>query len=113
MKDSIAIIPARGGSKRIPRKNILPLNGIPLISYTIRAAKSSNCFDKIIVSTEDQEIADIAISEGVEVDERPQNMAGDRITKVQVVEEYLHRTNAQAEGLTDPCNFQCASVWFE
>ncbi|MEZ4720765.1 MAG: acylneuraminate cytidylyltransferase family protein [Flavobacteriales bacterium] len=93
-KRCVCIIPARGGSKRIPRKNILPLNGIPLIAYTIRAAKNSDKFAKIVVSTEDKEIAAIAISEGVEVDKRPENMAGDTVTKVQVVEEYLMRTNA-------------------
>jgi CMP-N-acetylneuraminic acid synthetase len=91
---TICIIPARGGSKRVPRKNVLPLNGIPLIAYTIRAAKESSVFDKILVSTEDKEIAAIAVQEGVGVDDRPEHMAGDRVTKVQVVDEYIKRTNA-------------------
>lgn len=89
---NLCIIPARGGSKRIPRKNILPLNGIPLLAYTIRAAVKSACFDVVLVSTEDDEIALLAISEGVNVDKRPQEMAGDTVTKVQVVKEFLSRT---------------------
>jgi pseudaminic acid cytidylyltransferase len=91
----VAIIPARGGSKRVPRKNILPLNGTPLLSYTIRAAMESNCFDRVIVSTEDEEIAKLAEKEGVEVDRRPQTMAGDTVTKVQVVFEFLNRPENQ------------------
>ena len=90
---SICIIPARGGSKRVPRKNVLPLNGIPLLSYTIRAAKKANVFSKIMVSSEDGEILELAQKEGVDVDIRPQNMAGDSVTKVQVVKEYLERDN--------------------
>lgn len=95
MEKTICIIPARGGSKRIPRKNILPLNGIPLLSYTIRTAVKANVFDKIIVSTEDKEIKELALSENVLVDDRPLNMSGDKVTKVQVVDEYLKRTNAK------------------
>ncbi len=91
---TVCIIPARGGSKRIPRKNVLPLNGVPLIAYTIRAAKEAAVFDAIIVSTEDTEIAAVALSEGVQVDDRPEEMAGDRVTKVQVVNEYIRRTDA-------------------
>jgi CMP-N-acetylneuraminic acid synthetase len=93
MNRSLCIIPARGGSKRIPRKNILPLNGRPLISYTIRAAIDSNVFSDIIVSTEDAEIKQIALSEGALVDDRPEHMAGDTVTKVQVVKEFLQRKN--------------------
>lgn len=92
--ESICIIPARGGSKRIPRKNVLPLNGVPLIAYTIRAAKNAHVFDKIIVSSEDTEIQKVAIDEGVDVDNRPEQMAGDKVTKVTVVREYLERTKA-------------------
>ena len=88
---NLAIIPARGGSKRIPRKNILKLNGIPLLSYTIRAVKESGCFDEILVSSEDKEIQELAMSEGVEIDKRPESMAGDKVTKVQVVKEFLER----------------------
>ncbi|CAM3049920.1 Putative NeuA [Moritella viscosa] len=61
------MIPAHGGSKRIPRKNIKLFHGNPMIAYSIEAAKQSGCFDKIIVSTDDQEIADVALAYGAEV----------------------------------------------
>lgn len=64
---NIAVIPARGGSKRIPRKNVKIFCGKPIIAYSIEAAIKSGCFDKVIVSTDDQEIAQIAISYGAEV----------------------------------------------
>ena len=56
----VAIIPARGGSKRIPRKNIRPFMGQPMIGYSIKAAQASGLFDSIVVSTDDEEIADVA-----------------------------------------------------
>ena len=63
---NIAIIPARGGSKRIPRKNIKEFCGQPMIAWSIQAAIKSNCFDKIIVSTDDEEIAEVARTYGAE-----------------------------------------------
>lgn len=56
----VAIIPARGGSKRIPRKNIKAFHGKPMIAYSIEAALASGCFDKVLVSTDDAEIAQVA-----------------------------------------------------
>jgi N-acylneuraminate cytidylyltransferase len=64
---NVAIIPARGGSKRIPRKNIKDFHGKPIIAYSIEAAIESKCFDRVIVSTDDQEIAQVAIDYGAEV----------------------------------------------
>ena len=55
----IAVIPARGASKGLPRKNILPLGGKPLIAWTIEAAKASQLVDRVVVSTDDEEIADV------------------------------------------------------
>ena len=63
----VAIIPARGGSKRIPRKNIKDFFGKPMIAWSIEAALKSNCFDRVIVSTDDQEIAEIAKKYGAQV----------------------------------------------
>jgi len=57
---NIAVIPARGGSKRIPRKNIRLFHGKPIIAWSIEAAQLSGCFERIIVSTDDAEIADVA-----------------------------------------------------
>ena len=74
----LAIIPARGGSKRLPRKNILDLAGKPLIAWTIEAALNSKYIDRIVVSTDDQEIANFSIKYGAEVPfERPKSLASD------------------------------------
>ncbi len=76
----IAIIPARGGSKRIPRKNIKPFCGKPMIAWSIEAAKNSDLFDHIIVSTDDDEIAEVAIQWGAEVPfMRPAELADDYV----------------------------------
>ncbi|HAC68696.1 MAG TPA: pseudaminic acid cytidylyltransferase, partial [Pseudomonas sp.] len=64
---AIAIIPARGGSKRIPRKNIKTFHGRPMIAYSIRAALDSGLFARVIVSTDDAEIAEVARAYGAEV----------------------------------------------
>jgi pseudaminic acid cytidylyltransferase len=74
----IAIIPARGGSKRIPDKNIRPLNGKPMIAYTIAAARESGLFERVVVSTDSQEIAEVAGQQGAEVPFlRDENLADD------------------------------------
>ena len=77
MSRSIAIIPARGGSKRIPRKNIKDFFGKPLIAYSIQTALKSALFDKVVVSTDDEEIAKISEKYGAEVLERPKALADD------------------------------------
>ena len=77
---TIAVIPARGGSKRIPRKNIRPflsVIGLPIIVYSIHAAKQTALFDRILVSTEDEGIANVAIEYGAEVIHRPADLADD------------------------------------
>lgn len=84
----IAIIPARGGSKGLPGKNILPLCGKPMIAYTIEAAKQSKYIDHIIVSTDDQQIAEIALEYGAEVPFlRPDYLASDT---AQAVDNYIY-----------------------
>jgi YrbI family 3-deoxy-D-manno-octulosonate 8-phosphate phosphatase len=76
-EEIIAIIPARGGSKGIPKKNIKPLNGRPLISYMIEAAKESKYIKRVFVSTDDLEIAEISKRFGASVIERPIEISGD------------------------------------
>lgn len=84
----LAIIPARGGSKGVPFKNIKNLGSHPLIHYTINAAKESKFITRIIVSTDDQNIADIALREGAEVPFlRPQELASD---KAKAIDNYLY-----------------------
>ncbi|KQW99904.1 pseudaminic acid cytidylyltransferase [Massilia sp. Root418] len=84
----IAIIPARGGSKRIPRKNIRAFAGQPLIAYSIKAARESGLFDHVIVSTDDEEIAAIARAHGAETPfTRPAELANDHATTVPVIRQ--------------------------
>ena len=66
-KDIIALIPARSGSKGVPNKNIMLFNGLPLLAYSIVVAKKSKLIDRVIVSTDSQEYAEIAIKHGAEV----------------------------------------------
>ena len=74
----VAVIPARGGSKRIPRKNIKEFCGKPMIAWSIEAAKASGCFEQIIVSTDDEEIASVSRAWGASVPfMRPANLSGD------------------------------------
>ena len=82
----IAIIPARGGSKRIPRKNVKDFAGKPMIAWTINVAKESKLFDHVVVSTEDEEISRIATALGAEAPfKRPPNLADDHTPTVPVV----------------------------
>jgi N-acylneuraminate cytidylyltransferase len=82
----IAVIPARGGSKRIPRKNIKPFGGKPMIAWSIEAAKSSGLFERIIVSTDDAEIAEVAKKWGAEVPfMRPAELSNDYAATTEVI----------------------------
>jgi CMP-N,N'-diacetyllegionaminic acid synthase len=75
---ALAVIPARGGSKGIPRKNVRPLAGVPLIGYTIDAARNASLIDRVVVSTDDDEIGEVSVRWGAEVVKRPAELAGDR-----------------------------------
>lgn len=88
---NICVIPARGGSKRIPGKNIKLLGDKPLISYTIDAAIESKVFDEIYVSTDDNDIIDYSKSKNVLIDKRSENLSGDNTTQVQVIREFIER----------------------
>ncbi|EGR3365038.1 pseudaminic acid cytidylyltransferase [Vibrio parahaemolyticus] len=100
----IALIPARGGSKRIPRKNIKEFHGQPIIAYSIKAALESGCFDKVIVSTDDVEIADVAKRYGAEVPfMRPRDLADDHATTAVVIEHTLNYFKQQCENVDYLC----------
>lgn len=91
-QNCIAIIPARGGSKRLPGKNLRQLGGIPLIGWTIHVAKTAGVFSRIIVSTDDPDIANTAIGLGAEVPWlRSCENASDTASSIQVVHEVLMR----------------------
>lgn len=101
---SIAIIPARGGSKRIPRKNVLPFLGRPMISYAIRAALDSGLFDEVMVSTDDEQIARIAVEYGASVPfMRSARTSDDYATTADVLREVLECYAASGEYFTQAC----------
>lgn len=82
----LAVIPARGGSKRIPRKNIRPFAGKPMIAWSIEAALESGCFDRVVVSTEDDEVAAVARAGGASVPfRRPPDLADDHAGTMPVI----------------------------
>jgi pseudaminic acid cytidylyltransferase len=96
---NIAVIPARGGSKRIPRKNIKVFDGLPMIAYAIRAALNADIFAQVIVSTDDDEIAEVARLHGAIVPfVRPADLSDDRTVTVPVIG---HATSwAMTQGYT-------------
>jgi pseudaminic acid cytidylyltransferase len=101
----LAIIPARGGSKRIPRKNIRPFCGQPIIIWSIAAARDSGCFDRIVVSTDDAEIAQVARDSGAEVPfVRPPELSDDHTGTVAVVR---HAIDWQAKQAAPPSLVCC------
>jgi len=100
----VAIIPARGGSKRIPRKNVKNFCGKPMIAWSIEAAKASGCFDKIIVSTDDREIADVAEQWGAETPFlRPNDLADDYTGTLPVIRHAVEWLNDHTMTLDYAC----------
>jgi len=101
---SICIIPARGGSKRLLNKNIVDINGSPLISYSIRAAIGSGVFDKVIVSTDSEKIKEVAEEEGAEVPFlRPEHLATDE----SLVEDTICHVLEYLENKNDKYDYVC------
>lgn len=90
----VAIIPARGGSKGLPRKNLKKLGGVPLLTYAIRAAQEASRIDAVYVSTEDKEIADVACKAGAAVIERPSGLATDSAQGDAVLRDALEQLRA-------------------
>lgn len=94
----LAIIPARGGSKGVPRKNIKELGGKPLLAYTVEAAQKSKLIDRLILSSEDKEIIEVANSLGVEVPfKRPEKLAKDQSGSMGVVQHAVEVLEQQGE----------------
>lgn len=111
MKEILAIVPARGGSKGVPRKNIKDLNGKPLIAYTIEAAKASQYIDKVMVSTEDSEIKDVSLKFGGEVPFfRPQQLATDSSPSIDAILYTINRLKEEYNYFPKyVCLLQCTS----
>ncbi|MCK4827635.1 acylneuraminate cytidylyltransferase family protein, partial [bacterium] len=112
---NLAIIPARGGSKRLPGKNIKEINGKPLICYTIEAAINSDCFDTLLFSSDSEEILSVARRyEQVTIDRRPASLAGDKVKVIDAVCEIIDREEMQnrfdtVSLLLPTCPFRRAS----
>lgn len=92
----IAVIPARGGSKRIPRKNVKPFGGKPMLAWAIEAARDSQCFDRIVVSTDDDEIAEVARDCGADIPfRRPPELSDDYTGTIPVVAHAIRSLQSQ------------------
>ena len=102
----VAIIPARGGSKRIPRKNVKTFAGRPMIAWSISTAIDSGCFDRVLVSSDDPEIIEIARAEGAEAPfVRPAEISDDHATTVDVIAHalrWLDASGTPADGGATP-----------
>ena len=100
----LCVIPARGGSKRIPRKNINFFCGQAMIGYSIKAALASQCFDQVIVSTDDTEIAEVAKSFGASVPfVRPESLANDYTATVPVIKHAIEWFDDQGQPPSEVC----------
>ena len=100
----LAIIPARGGSKRIPRKNIKLFCEKPMIAWSIEAALKSGCFDQVIVSTDDEEIAEVARLYGATVPcMRPVHLSDDHTGTIPVIQHAIEWVNTQGQSVEQAC----------
>jgi N-acylneuraminate cytidylyltransferase len=100
----LAVIPARGGSKRIPRKNIKEFCGKPMIAWSIEAAIRSGCFDQVVVSTDDAEIADVARQYGASVPfMRPAELSDDYTGTLPVIRHAIEWFNGQGQTVEQVC----------
>lgn len=108
----VAVIPARGGSKRIPRKNIRPFAGKPIIAWPIRAALSSGLFDQVVVSTDDAEIAEVARGAGALVPfVRPKNLSDDYADTKSVIRHTISELKLENEPEAQVCCIYPTSVF--
>lgn len=100
MSRAVVIITARGGSKRVPRKNVLPLAGKPLINYGIEAASAAKLVDEVYVSTDDEEIASVATTAGARVIKRPGALATDTSSSMEAL-QHAYESIPDNETITE------------
>jgi pseudaminic acid cytidylyltransferase len=109
---NVCIIPARGGSKRIPRKNIKDFLGKPIIAYPIEAAQKSGLFERIVVSTDDEEIAEVAKGFGAEVPFlRPKELSGDFTGTIPVIAHAIKELENAGERIDTACCVYATSAF--
>lgn len=112
--NNIAIIPARGGSKRIPRKNIKDFLGKPIIAYSIEVAIESGLFEEVMVSTDDPEIADIALKFGAKVPFlRDDKTANDYAPLADVIDEVILKYKSQQKSFNNFCCILATAPFIE
>ncbi|WP_026804223.1 pseudaminic acid cytidylyltransferase [Aliarcobacter lanthieri] len=114
MLNCVAIIPARGGSKRIPKKNIKNFHGKPLIAYSIEIAIKSKLFSKVIVSTDDDEIANISRNYGAEVPFlRPNELSDDYIGTGEVISHAIEFLKTQGDKIDFICTIYATAPFLQ
>jgi pseudaminic acid cytidylyltransferase len=100
----VAVIPARGGSKRVPRKNVRSFSGVPMIARAVNVALQSKLFDHVLVSTDDDEIAAVALEAGAEVPfRRPANLSDDRTPTVPVIAHAVAQCRERSWDVSHAC----------
>ena len=97
-KRVIAVVPARGGSKSVPGKNIRPLGGKPLLAWSIDVARQMSEIDRIIVSTDDEQIASVGRAHGAEVYARPAHLATDEALVIDALKDLFRQLRAEGEN---------------
>ena len=103
---TVAVIPARGGSKRIPRKNLRPFLGVPLIARVLEVAHASGLFDRVVVSTDDDDVAALAVDSGAEVPfRRPAGLSDDRTGTRPVIQHAIRQLET---ALAAPLGLVCS-----
>ena len=111
---NVCVIPARGGSKRIPRKNIKDFNDKPIIAYSIEAALKSNCFDQVIVSTDDDEIVEVARKYGAQVPfVRPDELSNDYVGTIPVIKHAIEWMEDNENPVENVCCLYATSPFIQ
>ena len=105
----VAVIPARGGSKGVPRKNVRPLGGSPLVARTIAAARAARLVDAVYVSTDDAEVAAASRAAGAEVIDRPAEISGDDASSESALLHALEMIEAEGDPVGALVFLQCTS----
>ncbi len=108
---NVCIIPARGGSKRIPKKNIKLFCGKPIIAYSIETALKSKLFDKVVVSTDDEEIENVSRDYGVEILKRPKELSSDFVGMREVIKHAL--SHYEGKGYEFACTIYATAPFLQ
>lgn len=109
----VCVIPARGGSKRIPRKNMKSFLGKPMLAYAVDVARQAELFDAIVVSTDDDEIAALAASLGVDVVARPASLADDFTPTVPVIAHAIETLQTSGKAVKTACCIYPSAVFVQ